>query len=215
MPVVLADGSVFVVFNNGNTPTLLNQQLGRTVSAAGIPTGSVIKVGQDDETKLGLCDFGRGAEECVLRLRVRTNDFPAISTDPHNALHLVAVWQDSRRSDGTHGNYNLVVSDSTDGGNRWSDANGGGMVIAEGTDPFSQPSVTLSGRTAVSAYRATAQSIKPGDGTFGYGMCVRSNGAFGSCQEVSDSQALPGPDGNPSQAGFLGDYSSIGSVGET
>ena len=62
MPVVLADGSVFVVFNNGNTPTLRNQQLGRTVSAAGLPTGSVIKVGRDDETMLGLCDFGRGAE---------------------------------------------------------------------------------------------------------------------------------------------------------
>ena len=217
MPVVRADGSVFVVFNNGNTPTLLNQQLGRTVSPAGLPTGSVIKVGQDDETKLGLCDFGRGAEECVLGLRVRTNDFPAISTDPANGGHLVAVWQDSRRSDGTHGNYNLVVSDSTDAGLTWSDANGGGTVLTEGTDSLSQPSVTVtkSGRTAVSAYRATKLMSAPGDGTFGYGMYVRSGPAFGAYQPVSDRQDLPSPEGNRVQRGFLGDYSSIDSAGET
>ena len=36
MPVVSpADGSVFVVWNNGNTATLLNQQLGRKINADG------------------------------------------------------------------------------------------------------------------------------------------------------------------------------------
>lgn len=217
MPVVLADRSVFVVWNNGNTPTLLNQQLGRVISAAGLPTGSVIKVGQDDETNLGLCDFGRGAEECVLGLNVRTNDFPAISTDPANPRHLVAVWQDSRRSEATTGNYNLVVSDSTDGGGSWSDASGKGTVITAGTDSLSQPSVTVtaSGRTAVSAYRATAKKVVAGDGTFGYGMYVRSGPAFGAYQPVSEGQTLPSPQDNVTQRGFLGDYSSIDSVGET
>ena len=32
---------------------------------------------------------------------------------------------------------------------------------------------------------------------------------FGAYAPVSDSQALPSPQGNATQAGFLGDYSSI------
>ena len=153
----------------------------------------------------------------MLGLNVRTNDFPAISTDPANPRHLVAVWQDSRRSEATTGNYNLVVSDSTDGGGTWSDANGGGTVITAGTDSLSQPSVTVtaSGRTAVSAYRATAKKVVAGDGTFGYGMYVRSGPAFGAYQPVSEGQTLPSPQDNVTQRGFLGDYSSIDSVGET
>lgn len=47
-------------------------------------------------------------------------------------------------------------------------------------------------------------------GTYGYGLQSRSgSAAFSAYQPVSGQQAYPSPQANPSQAGFLGDYSSI------
>jgi hypothetical protein len=88
-PVVLPNGDVYVTFNNGNTPTAVNHQLGVLVHVNGntlTPTPPV-KAGVDDETKIALCDFGRGP-----------------------------------------GNYDVVVSESHDGGAHWSDATGTGTV---------------------------------------------------------------------------------------
>ncbi|PZS36856.1 MAG: hypothetical protein DLM58_00815 [Pseudonocardiales bacterium] len=213
MPVVDPDGNVFVVWNNGNTPTLLNQTLGRRINADG-SMGPVVKVGQDDENNLALCDFGRGPEECVKSLNVRTNDYPAIAIDPTNANHLTAVWQDSRHSAPGAGIYDVVVSDSIDGGVTWSDADGHGTVLdgASGEARF-QPSVaiTQTGTTAVSFYRANPYSgTDVGGGTFGYGLQARpAGGAFVDYVGLSDEQAYPSPQANAAQAGFLGDYSSI------
>lgn len=214
MPVVSpVDGSVYVVWNNGNTPTLVNQTLGRRINTDG-SMGPVVKVGLDDESNLGLCDLGRGPEECVKSLNVRTNDFPAIAVDPTNSNHLVATWQDSRHSATLPGAYDVVVSDSTDGGVTWSDRTGRGMVLdgAAGEALF-QPSVTVTrtGTTAVSFYRSNRYTgAAVGGGTFGYGMRSRTAaGTFGAYRALSDGQAYPSPQGNPSQAGFLGDYSSI------
>jgi hypothetical protein len=214
MPVVNpADGSVFVVWNNGNTPTLLNQTLGRRINSDGT-MGPVVKVGQDDENNLALCDFGRGPEECVKSLNVRTNDFPAVSVDPTDPNHLVAVWQDSRHSVAGAGTYDVVVSDSTNGGQTWSDADGGGTVLdGAAGEALSQPSVavTQTGTTAVSFYRANPYTgTAVGGGTFGYGMRSRpAAGSFGAYLALSDGQAYPSPQANATQAGFLGDYSSI------
>ncbi len=214
MPVVdPTDGSAYVVWNNGNTPTLVNQTLGRKINADG-SMGPVTKVGVDDETNAALCDFGRGAEECVKSLKIRTNDFPAIATDPIDHNHLVAVWQDSRHSAAGAGTYDVVVSDSADGGQTWSDAGGTGTVLdgAPG-EAYFQPSVavTRTGNTAVSSYRSNPYSASAiGGGTFGYGMQSRpSANSFGGFTPLSDGQAYPSPQGNPAQAGFLGDYSSI------
>jgi len=206
MPVVNpADGSVFVVWNNGNTPTLLNQQLGRRINPDGT-MGPVIKVGQDDENNLALCDFGRGPEECVKALNVRTNDFPAISIDPTDANHLVAVWQDSRHSAAGAGTYDVVVSDSINGGQTWSDAGGSGTVLdgAPGA-ALSQPSVAVAGNgtAAVSFYRANPFTGAAGGGTFGYGLRARpAAGSFGAYVALSDGQAYPSPQANAAQAGF-------------
>jgi hypothetical protein len=214
MPVVSAsDGSVFVVWNNGNTPTLVNQTLGRRIHTDGT-MGPVVKVGVDDETNLALCDFGRGPEECVKSLNVRTNDFPAIAVDPTDSNHLTAVWQDSRHSAPGAGTYDVVVSDSTNGGQTWSDSTGGGTVLdGAAGESLSQPSVAITqlGTTAVSFYRANAYTgTAVGGGTFGYGLRARPNaGSFGGYVPLSDSQSNPGPQTNAAQAGFLGDYSSI------
>ena len=213
MPVVSPDGSVFVVWNNNNTPTALNQTLGRRINTDGTMS-PVVKVGQDDETNIALCDFGRGPEECVKSLNVRTNDFPAIAIDPTNPNHLVAVWQDSRHSAPGAGTYGVVVSDSANGGVTWSDSAGGGTVLdgAAGEALF-EPSVAITGTgtTAVSFYRANLHTgVRVGGGTFGYGMRSRHFGlSFGTYLGLSDGQTYPGPQANASQNGFLGDYSSI------
>jgi hypothetical protein len=210
MPIVMADGSVFVAFENFNTPTLVNQILGVHVSADLATVGAPVKVGVADGTNDALCDFGRGPEECVDSLNVRTGDFPAIALDPTNADHLVATWQDSRAAT-VKGNYNVVVSESHDGGATWSDATGGGTLFKTAGAYF-QPALAISsgGDLAVSLYRAnTAQhTAAVGDGTFGYGYLVRTGGSFGGYLPASDGQSYPSPQANAAQAGFLGDYSS-------
>ena len=211
MPVVLGDGSVYVVFNNFNTPTLLNQQLGVHVSEDLLTVSAPVKVGVDDETFAALCDFGRGPEQCVDSLNIRSQDFPQIAVDPSNAQHLAAAWNDTRGlSAANRGAYNVIVSESTDGGATWSDANGGGTKLTP-TAPgaYFEPSIaiTTTGKVVVSTYRAntTRHTAAVGDGTFGYGFLV--NG--GAYQAASDSQTNPSPQANAAQRGFLGDYSSI------
>ena len=212
MPVVLPDGSVFVVFNNFNTPTLVNQQLGVRVSADLQTISAPVKVGVDDESNAALCDFGRGGEQCVQSLWVRSQDFPAVALDPTNANHLAAVWTDTRAAT-VAGNYDVVVSESHDGGATWSDATGGGTVLTT-TGAYVMPSVAITsstGKVVVSMYQANTaqQTAVRGDGTFGYGYRVKSGAGFGAYLPASDGQSYPSPQKNTSQRGFLGDYSSI------
>lgn len=213
-PVVLPNGDVFVVFSNFNTTTLVNQQLGVRVHVSGntLTADPPVKVGVDDETKAALCDFGRGPEQCVDSLNVRSNDFPALALDPTDGSHLVAVWTDTRASIG-NGNYDVIVSESHDGGATWSDASGGGIVLTT-SGAFFQPSVAVtapSGRVVASMYHANTalHSAAVGDGTFGYGYQVNSGAGFGGYHPASDGQANPSPQANATQRGFLGDYSSI------
>ena len=212
MPVVTSDHGAFVVWNNGNTATLLNQQLGRKINADGT-LGPVVKVGQDEETNVALCDFGRGPEECVKSLNIRTNDFPAVSVDPTNSNHLVSVWQDSRGVAAGSGAYKVIVSESMNGGTSWSDAAGGGAAISGAAgDALFEPSVAITkgGHVAVSFYKANAYSGSAvGGGTFGYYVANKSGPASWAQHRVSDSGTMPSPQANASQRGFLGDYSSI------
>src|SRR5438105_12147366 len=179
-PVVLPDGSVYVAFNNFNTPTLVDQQLGVHVSADLSTVGAPVRVGLDDESNAALCDFGRGPEQCVDSLNIRSQDFPALAVNRSNG-RLAAVWNDTRL--GTTGKYDIVVSESTDGGATWSDgtgAGGGGTVLTPaGTATYVMPSVTFTapgGKVVVSTYRAntTTHTAAVGDGTLGYGYLVKS-----------------------------------------
>jgi hypothetical protein len=169
-------------------------------------------VGLDDESKAALCDFGRGPEQCVDSLNIRSDDFPALAVD-HTTGHLAAVWTDTRI--GTTGKYDVVVSESSDGGATWTDANGGGTVLTPaGTTTYSMPSVAItapSGKVVVSTYRANPvlHTTAVGNGTFGYGYLVETSGTFGVYTNASDLQNYPSPQANAAQAGFLGDYSSI------
>jgi hypothetical protein len=211
-PVVMPDGSVYVVFNNFNTPTLVDQQLGVHVSADLTTVGAPVRVGFDDESHAALCDFGRGPEQCVDSLNIRSQDFPALAVD-HITGHLAAVWTDTRI--GITGQYDIVVSESSDGGATWSDRTGTGTVLTPtGTGTYNQPSVAITapgGKVVVSTYRANTvlHGAAVGDGTFGYGYLVGSSGTFGGYTAASDLQNYPSPQANLAQRGFMGDYSSI------
>jgi len=218
MPVVLANGDVYVAFSNFNTPTLVNQQLGVRVHFDASNNATVtgpFKIGQDDETNAALCDFGRGPEQCVESLNIRSQDFPQIAADPTNGQHLAAVWTDTRGlGTANKGAYKLIVSESTNGGATWSDASGGGtQIVPSGTGAYFEPSIaiTSTGKVVVSTYRANTalHTSKVGDGTFGYGFLVKGTTGFGAYQNASDSQTNQSPQANPAQRGFLGDYSSI------
>jgi hypothetical protein len=208
MPVVLANGDTYVVWNNGNTPLgQPNQTLGRLVHPNGT-MGPVVKVGVDDWTHEANCDFGRGPEECVDSLNIRTNDYPAVAADPTNPAHLAAVWQDSRNSPGSDGDYGVAVSESTNGGASWTETT---YLKGAPGEAYFEPSVaiTRSGKLAVSFYKANVYGNTDGKGTYGYYVASRSGSTWSGPTLVSDSGTNPSPQLNPSQAGFLGDYSSI------
>jgi hypothetical protein len=207
MPVVLANGDVYVVWNNGNTPLgAPNQTLGRLVHPDGT-MGPVVKVGVDDWRHQALCDLGRGPEECVDSINVRTNDFPAIAVDPTNASHLVAVWQDSRDSPNADGDYGVAVAESTNGGASWAETK---YLKGAAGEAYFEPSVavTKTGKIAVSFYKANIYGNSNGMGTYGYYLRHNGSSSWPSIL-VSDSATNPSPQANPTQAGFLGDYTSI------
>jgi hypothetical protein len=208
MPVVLPSGDTYVVWNNGNTPIgAPNQTLGRLVHPDGT-MGPVVRVGTDDWRHEALCDLGRGPEECVDSLNVRTNDYPAIAVDPTNANHLAVVWQDSRNSPNADGDYGVAVSESTNGGASWAET---AYLKGAAGESYFEPSVaiTRTGKLAVSFYKANVYGNSDGLGTYGYYVDSRSGTTWSGPQLVSDSGAFPSPQSNPAQAGFLGDYSSI------
>jgi hypothetical protein len=208
MPVVLPNGDVYVVWNNGNTALgAPNQILGRLIHPDGT-MGPVTRVGTDDWRHQANCDFGRGPEECVDSINVRTNDYPAVAVDPTNGNHLVAVWQDSRNSPNADGDYGVAVSESTNGGATWTETK---YLKGSAGEAYFEPSVavTQSGKVAVSFYKANAYGNSDGKGTYGYYLVSRSGSTWSSTNLVSDSGTNPSPQLNPSQAGFLGDYSSI------
>lgn len=215
-PVVLPNGDVYVAFNNGNTPSVISQQLGVHVHVSGdtLTADAPVRIGTDNETTAALCDFGRGPEQCVDSLFVRSDDFPALALDPTNGNHLAAAWTDTRAATGS-GNYDIVVSESSDGGATWSDNQSPSQAsVLTSSGAFFEPSVTItapSGKVVVSAYQAgtALHTASTGDGTFGYGFLVKSGSSFGSYTPASDSQVNPSPFANPQQRGFLGDYSSI------
>lgn len=125
-PAALPNGDLEVIFNNGNTlPGNPNaQQLGvhchpsgnSATGTAHLNCATPSFVGRDVTVGEPQCDFGRAPEECIPGPNIRTNDFPVISKNAQNN-HLYATWQDYR-----NGEYDIQLSQSTDGGLTWHDA---------------------------------------------------------------------------------------------
>jgi hypothetical protein len=115
-PIVLPDGTIVVVFNNGNTPAgnPNGQQLAVVSHDAGNTWLGPVKVGDDLLVGEPLCADAGG--ECIPGADVRTNDFPRIGVHRGNG-HLYVVWQDYRT-----GEFDIHLSSSVDGGLTWREA---------------------------------------------------------------------------------------------
>lgn len=235
-PQPLPDGSLSVIFNNGNTAaTNPNaQQLGllchpsgsSSAGSAHLNCGAATKVGDDVVVGEPLCDFGRGPEECVPGPYIRTNDFPRIGHDKAgNSLY--AVWQDYR-----NGEYDIQISRSTDRGLTWHEADAS-VNKTRGFDSY-MPAVDVGSghKVAVSYYRSDRvpnENNTPAAG-FSPGMPgvqapnTRSSYWLSGGQQHEAEVDTPfaaqrispyfaPPDGN--QAGFNGDYSGLAVTGST
>lgn len=235
-PVVLPNGDLEVIFNNGNTaagnPNA--QQLGvhcrpsgsSSAGNAHLNCASPAKVGDDIIAGEPLCNFGRGPEECIPGPFIRTNDYPRITTENTQGGHLYAVWQDYR-----HGEFDIQLSRSTDGGRHWTPA---GMLNPDrGLDHYFaavDQSPRDGDRVGSSYFRSERVPGEAGGGVFA--PCdANGNPPHGatSCAGVDEgdsdyvlaggtgaavpyafrviSPVFPPPDGV--QVGFNGDYSGI------
>jgi hypothetical protein len=234
-PVVLPNGDLQVIFNNGNTaadnPNI--QQLGvhcapRGSSSAGtahLNCAAPAKVGDDVIAGEPACDFGRGPEECVPGPFIRTNDFPRITTENTQNNHLDAVWQDYR-----NGEFDIQLARSTDGGRTWTQA--GTLNPDNGLDhymPAVDQSPSRGDRIGASYYRSQRVPNEDGnvlapcspDGSVPKNADSCAGVAKGNSDYVLAggtgantpfafrvlSPVFAPPDGV--QAGFNGDYSGI------
>jgi hypothetical protein len=237
-PAVLPNGDLVVAFINNNTRGINGQQLAVTCHPTGSsPEGTAhlncdrpTKIGDDIVTGQPLCDFGRGPEPCIPGTFVRTNDFPRIAVNTENG-HLFVVWSDYR-----NGEYDVQLSRSTNGGERWSQS----VTVNPdfGLDHYF-PAVDVAERTSstrvgVSYYRTerVPNESPPGLGSQLFAPCAPGGAppeGMSSCEGVQTSRSdyvlaggtglqapfnftvvspvfLP-PDGI--QTGFLGDYTGL------
>ena len=226
-PIALPNGDLEVVFNNGNTPTVDNQQLAVHCRPAGSSTAGTAHLNCANPTTVGrdvlagapICNFGRF---CIPGHYIRTNDYPRIGVNTDNG-HLYAVWQDYRNQE-----WDIQMSHSYDGGLTWT--HDGTVNPDRGLDHyFAAVDVAETGsgdRVGVSYYRtervagenttppsgfssAATQTCGPG----GNATCMGDYSLGGGMNFLVPfdfkvvSFVFGPPDGI--QAGFNGDYSGL------
>jgi hypothetical protein len=224
-PVVLPNGDLEVVFNNGNTaagnPNA--QELGVHChptgnSAAGTAhlncaqpsfVGSDVIVGEPQ------CNFGRGPEECVPGPYIRTNDYPRITQENTQGNVLYTTWQDYR-----NGEYDIQLAKSTDGGLTWTQ--GGTVNPDRGLDHYFPATDRVPGgaqdRNGVSYFRSERVPNENTPVVFAPPMpgvqASDSDYVLAGGRDLAlpydfvvISPVFPPPDGV--QAGFNGDYSGL------
>jgi hypothetical protein len=224
-PIVRPNGDLVVIFNNGNTPAgdPNSQQLAVVSKDGGSTWSAPALVGADVTVGEPQCDFGRGPEECIPGVFVRSNDFPRLAVNRIGG-NLYAAWQDYRT-----GKFEIHLSASTDGGATWHETNAPVNPNAD-RDQY-EPAIDVvpngigsngpgGDHVAVSYYqtgRVPNENTTP-TGGFAPGqpgvqrqesryMLAGGRQLTTPYAEVAVSPAFPPPDGN--QAGFLGDYSGL------
>ncbi len=238
-PIVLPNGDLVLVFNNGNTAAdnPNNQQLSvrcrptgsSTAGTAHLNCGAPSKVGDDVVVDTPLCDFGRGPEQCIPGAFIRTNDFPRLAVNRATG-HLFAAWQDFR----SDRELDIQLAMSTDGGSTWKGAKAP-VNPDQGRDHY-MPAIDVvandddgdGDHVAVSYFRtdqvpneaALAQSVvftpgvQPGVQAEPSDYFLAGGRRLGTpFADKRVARPFPPPDGI--QAGFNGDYSGLVVVGDT
>ena len=236
-PFVGPDGTIYVSFNNGNTPTIVNSQL--LVKCPSFLDCSLttswstpVKIADDVSAQpfganpTSGCPAGR---QCLPPNGYRLNDFGALSGDRLGNLYF--VWSDFRNGGGTCNfgpttaqtppcNNDVFYAYSTNGGATWS-------------APFNVTPASRFGPTAQwQAWGAAApdgNSLWIGYYDRSYGSCETTGcnditlarisrpstpSARASYKRVTTS-SMPNlvPANNPIEAGFLGDYMWVATDG--
>ncbi len=250
-PVVLPNGDLALVWRNGNTgATDPNaQQLGTHCRPAGkselgtahFNCGMPSRVGTDAIFSFAAgireprCSLGRGAEECIPSVFIRTSDFPRLAVDKSNG-NLFAVWQDYRNAE-----FDIILARSNDAGLTWTEATAP-VNSSTGFDEY-MPAVDVGTdhSVAVSFYQSTRHPLEnnppthttaqcggnttrcftatdPGvfDGISSYWLSGRKQTTIAPATpfvQVKVSPDFAAPDGG--QAGFNGDYSALAVWGNT
>jgi hypothetical protein len=131
VPVMAADGSLYVAFINLEQPSFENARDQYLVVKVDPVTGKAVR----DPVKVA--DLVDGREDYPVNVdnrttyqdsEFRTDSDGNITADPTNALHLVVVWSDMRNSTlpaptdpyQAKTNSDIIMSQSLDGGNTWS-----------------------------------------------------------------------------------------------
>ena len=225
----LPNGDLEVIFNNGNTPTVNNQQLAVHCAPAGnsvagtahLNCAAPTSVGADVLAGAPTCDFGRF---CIPGHYIRTNDYPRLAVNADNG-HLYAVWQDYRNQE-----WDIQMAHSVDAGLTWTED--GTVNSDRGLDHYFAAvdiaEVDHGDRVGVSYYRtervagentapflgftstiAATQTCGPSGTAVCKGDYVLSGGKDSDVPFDFKvvSPAFPPPDG--AQAGFNGDYSGL------
>jgi len=226
-PIVLPNGDLEVLFNNGNTPSFDNQQLAVHCHPTGagltahLNCAPPVLVGNDVLTGAPTCNFGRF---CIPGHFIRTNDYPRIGVNTDNG-HLYAVWQDYRNQE-----WDIQMAHSYDGGLTWTED--GTVNPDRGVDHYF-PAVDIAEKgsgdnVGVSYYRTDRVAGENSFPFLGFAItqaAIQTCGPAGNATCMGDyilsggtNLAVPfdfkviappfsPPDG--AQAGFNGDYSSL------
>jgi hypothetical protein len=234
-PIVGPDGTIYVAFNNCNTPTLVCQQLFVKSSDGGNTWTQPVKVADDFATQpynlvapfdpATGCPFFR---QCLSPNGYRLTDFPSIGIDDASGK-LAVFWSDFRNGgpcatdSGTglpvepcaNHNNDVFVSMSSNGGGSW----GPTKLVSKGSSGQSQPA----------AQWQNWGDVADGSGVFFVAYYDRQNGGCegSGCNDITlakstnngnswtyrriTTASMPNltPSNNPFEQGFLGDYMSI------
>lgn len=228
-PIVGPDGTVYVVFTNGNTPTLnQNQQLivkcGPASDCSSAASWSVpVKVGDvRDSMPVGPvastgCPAGR---QCIPPNGYRVTSFTSATASVDAAGNVYVTWFDSRNlgascnPDGAAAtatppcDTDVHYAFSTDGGSTWSSTKTITPAGSAQWQPWS--AVTGDGTLFVGYYDrsyGTCETTGCNDITVAKIPNAASAGAIASFRRVTTA-SMPNliVANNPLQAGFLGDY---------
>jgi hypothetical protein len=226
VPVVAADGSLYVAFINVEQPSFENARDQYLVVKVDPATGKAVK----DPVKVA--DLVDGHEDYPVNVdnrstyqdsEFRTWAVGNITADPSNALHLAVVWSDMRNSTlpaptdpyQAKTNSDIVMSQSFDGGNIWSAP----TALAIPNDQFMPwGAYNASGQLQIGYFD---RSYDPANHKYGYTLASETTPGSLNFSEQQVTTALSDPTqgdafffttGNPNfprATRFMGDYSNI------